>query len=100
MNRKEVVDTMAKNALLEIKRSLEPHVGQKIMLRANGGRRKTVERSGVLEETYPSVFIVKLDQEQYAFKRVSYSYADILTESVEVTVCSNDGQVRITYIQH
>lgn len=90
---------MAKNALLEIKRTMETHVGQKIMLRANGGRRKTIERSGVLEETYPSVFIVKLDQEQQTFKRVSYSYADILTESVEVTVCSDDGQVRITYIQ-
>ncbi|UJF33127.1 biofilm formation stimulator Veg [Paenibacillus hexagrammi] len=90
---------MAKNALLEIKRSLEPHVGQKIMLRANGGRRKTIERSGVLEETYPSVFIVKLE-ESNASKRVSYSYADILTESVEVTVCNDDGQVRITYIQH
>lgn len=90
---------MAKNALLEIKRTMETHVGQKIMLRANGGRRKTIERSGVLEETYPSVFIVKLDQEQQSFKRVSYSYADILTESVEVTVCNDDGQVRITYIQ-
>ncbi|SFM32131.1 Uncharacterized protein Veg [Paenibacillus sp. 1_12] len=90
---------MAKNALLDIKRSLEPHVGQKIMLRANGGRRKTIERSGVLEETYPSVFIVKLDQEQNAFKRVSYSYADILTESVEVTVCQADGEVRIAIHQ-
>lgn len=91
---------MAKNALLEIKRSLEAHVGQKIMLRANGGRRKTIERTGVLEETYPSVFIVKLDQEQHTFKRVSYSYADILTESVEVMVCQDEEQVRITYIQH
>lgn len=90
---------MAKNALLEIKRNLEAHVGQKIMLKANGGRRKTVERTGVLEETYPSVFIVKLDQEQHAFKRVSYSYADILTESVEVTVCQDEGHVRITYVQ-
>jgi len=90
---------MAKNALLEIKRSLDAHVGQKIMLRANGGRRKTIERTGVLEETYPSVFIVKLDQDQNAFKRVSYSYADILTESVEVTVCQDNEQVRITYVQ-
>lgn len=90
---------MAKNTLLDIKRSLEPHVGQKIMLKANGGRRKTIERSGVLEETYPSVFIVKLDQEQQTFKRVSYSYADILTESVEVTVQSDDGEVRITIHQ-
>lgn len=90
---------MAKNVLLEIKQSLEPHVGSKIMLKANGGRRKTIERSGVLEETYPSVFIVKLDQEQHAFKRVSYSYADILTESVEVTVCHEDGETRIMYIE-
>ncbi|MEV2693527.1 Veg family protein [Paenibacillus larvae] len=91
---------MAKNSLLEIKRSLDPHVGQKIRLRANGGRRKTIERSGVLEETYPSVFIVKLDQEQHTFKRVSYTYVDILTESVEVTVCNDEGQTRITYIEH
>lgn len=88
---------MAKNSLQEIKRSLEPHVGSRIMLKANGGRRKTIERTGVLEETYPSVFIVKLDQEQHAFKRVSYSYADILTETVEVTVCQDDGQLRIAY---
>lgn len=90
---------MTRNALTEIKRSLDEHVGRKIKLKANGGRRKTIERSGVLEETYPSVFIVKLDEEQHAFKRVSYSYADILTESVEVVVCNDDGQVRISYAQ-
>ncbi|MFS0725084.1 biofilm formation stimulator Veg [Paenibacillus sp. 1P07SE] len=90
---------MAKNSLLEIKRSLEAHVGSKISLRANGGRRKTIERTGVLEEIYPSVFIVKLDQDQHAFKRVSYSYADILTESVEVTVRNDEGEVRINHIQ-
>ncbi|ADM67933.1 biofilm formation stimulator Veg [Paenibacillus sp. SEL3] len=86
---------MAKNTLLEIKRSLDAHVGQKILLRANGGRRKTVERTGVLEETYPSVFIVKLDQEQQTFKRVSYSYADILTESVEVSVYDPDSHTSV-----
>lgn len=90
---------MTRNALTEIKRSLDEHVGRKIKLKANGGRRKTIERSGVLEETYPSVFIVKLDEEQHSFKRVSYSYADILTESVEVVVCNDDEQVRISYAQ-
>ncbi|KAA9003627.1 Veg protein [Paenibacillus spiritus] len=80
---------MANNTLLEIKRNLEAHVGSKITLRANGGRRKTVERTGVLEETYPSVFIVKLDEQQ-SFKRVSYSYTDVLTESVEITVCGEE----------
>ncbi|WP_106769555.1 biofilm formation stimulator Veg [Paenibacillus faecalis] len=90
---------MAKNALLEIKRSLDAHLGQKITLRANGGRRKTVERTGVLEETYPSVFIVKLDQDQQTFKRVSYSYADVLTETVEIMVLDDDSQLRVTYVK-
>jgi uncharacterized protein Veg len=87
---------IAKNALNEIKRSLDRHVGEKILLRANGGRRKTIERTGVLEETYPSVFVIKLDQEN-SFKRVSYSYADILTETVELMVCKDDGEVRLAY---
>lgn len=89
---------MAKNALVEIKKSLEGHVGSKILLRANGGRRKTIERTGVLEETYPSVFIVKLDQDQHAFKRVSYSYADILTETVELSIRKDDGDIRIEFV--
>lgn len=74
---------MAKT-LIEIKQGLENQLGQRLKLRANRGRRKTIERSGTLAETYPSVFVVELDQDENAFERVSYSYADVLTESVEI----------------
>ncbi|MXQ54509.1 biofilm formation stimulator Veg [Shimazuella alba] len=91
---------MGKNALSEIKLKLDGYIGQKIHLKANSGRRKTIERTGILEETYPSVFIVKLDEDQHSFKRVSYSYADILTESVELTVFQPDNeQVQVKYIK-
>ena len=69
----------------DIKHTLEEHVGKRLSLKANGGRRKTIHRVGVLEETYPSVFIVKLDQDTNAYERVSYSYTDVLTETVELT---------------
>ena len=85
----------AKNALQDIRRNLETLVGEKILLRAIGGRRKTVERTGVLEETYPSVFVVKLDQAESSFKSVSYSYADVLTETVELLVLREDEQIRV-----
>ncbi|GGF35783.1 MULTISPECIES: biofilm formation stimulator Veg [Halobacillus] len=75
---------MAKT-LVEIKQSLEGQIGKRLTLKANGGRRKTIERSGVLAETYPAVFIVELDQDENAFERVSYSYADVLTETVELS---------------
>lgn len=71
--------------LIEIKQNLEGQIGKKLTLTANGGRRKTVIRSGVLSDTYPSVFVVELDQDENAFERVSYSYADVLTEAVEIS---------------
>ena len=40
----------------EIKSELDHHLGQRLMLKANSGR-KTVEQSGVLAETYRSVLL-------------------------------------------
>lgn len=70
--------------IMEIKQGLEEQIGKRLKLTANGGRRRTIIRSGVLSETYPSVFVVELDKDENAFERVSYSYADVLTETVEL----------------
>lgn len=78
--------------IMEIKKGLEGQIGKRLKLTANGGRRKTIIRSGVLSETYPSVFVVELDKEENAFERVSYSYADVLTEAVEINFLEDKGQ--------
>lgn len=80
----------ATNALMQIRRSLESHVGQKIRLRAHRGRRKTLEKVGVLENTYPSIFVVRIDEPTYN-QRLSFSYADVLTETVELTLMHKEG---------
>ncbi|WP_067841291.1 biofilm formation stimulator Veg [Amphibacillus sediminis] len=85
---------MAKT-LVEIKRGLDSQIGKRLKLIANGGRRKTVERYGTLAETYPSVFIVALDQDENAFERVSYSYADILTETVELSFIDDRSKLAV-----
>ncbi|MFK2826971.1 Veg family protein [Bacillus sp. B190/17] len=77
--------------LADIKRSLDSNLGKRLLLKANGGRRKTIERYGVLAETYQAVFVVELDQDENAFERVSYSYADVLTETVELTFEDTTG---------
>ncbi|WP_243388463.1 biofilm formation stimulator Veg [Bacillus kexueae] len=81
---------MAKT-LSDIKQALDSNLGRRLTLKANGGRRKTIERSGILAETYPSVFIIELDQEENSFERVSYSYADVLTETVQLTFTDENG---------
>ncbi|ANB59534.1 uncharacterized protein Veg [Anoxybacillus voinovskiensis] len=80
---------MAKT-LSDIKKALDSNIGKRLTLKANGGRRKTIERCGILAETYPSVFVIELDQTENAFERVSYSYADVLTETVQLTFFDDD----------
>ena len=81
----------------DIKSSLDCQLGNRIVLKANGGRKKTIERSGVLKETYPSVFIVELDQDIYNFERVSYTYTDVLTENVQVSFEDDNHQEAIAH---
>lgn len=79
--------------LADIKNSLDSNLGKRLLLKANGGRRKTVERFGTLAETYPAVFVIELDQDENAFERVSYSYADVLTETVELTFLNKQQEM-------
>lgn len=69
----------------DIKRGLEPNLGRRLHVKANGGRRKTIERNGILAGVYPSVFVVELAEEHCTSERLSFSYADVLTENVELT---------------
>jgi uncharacterized protein Veg len=68
--------------IASIKKYLEGHIGEKVTLKANGGRKKIFVDSGVLEGVYPSIFVVRL--ETGAQRTVTYSYSDILTKTVQL----------------
>ena len=81
--------------LSDIKRDLESFVGRKIRLKANRGRNRIIEKEGVLESIYPNIFVVKLNERKIE-RRVSYSYADVLTETVELFVYDrHNSEIRI-----
>ena len=75
--------------LEQIKGSLEKHLGRKVILKANKGRKQIVTKKGVLEKVYPSVFIVKVEDGRGGNSRVSYSYSDLLTSNVKIQVFKN-----------
>lgn len=68
--------------LASIKKDIETHVGERVTLKANGGRRKILVDSGVLESTYPSIFVIRLDSDTQ--RKVTYSYSDVLTKTVQI----------------
>ncbi len=74
-----------KNTLQQIKLDLESCIGKRVKVKANRGRKQVLEAEGVIENTYPKIFVVKLDK-SHSVRRLSYTYADVLTKTVELTV--------------
>lgn len=72
------------SSLQDIKQKLDNRVGDSIKVTAQAGRKKITERSGVLRETYPSLFVIELN-DSAKFDRVSYSYTDVLTKNIDIT---------------
>ncbi len=65
-----------------IRKKLDSHLGERIKVKANQGRRRISIKEGILENTYPSIFVMRLDDESR--RAVSWSYTDVLTDSVEI----------------
>ncbi|WP_315081492.1 Veg family protein [uncultured Clostridium sp.] len=65
-----------------IKKDIEKHVGDKVTLRANGGRKKILVNDGVIDSVYDSIFVIKLKTDTP--RTVTYSYSDVLTKTVQL----------------
>lgn len=85
-----------KGDLFQIKKDIDTCVGHRVQLKANKGRRKSFIKEGILEKSYPSIFVVKFENDYETTRRVSYSYTDILTKTVELTVYKDDKEIEVS----
>ncbi|MGE5614893.1 MAG: Veg family protein [Bacillota bacterium] len=85
-----------KSDLFQIKKNIETCIGEKVQLKANKGRKKAFIKEGIIEKSYPSIFIIKFENEYETIRRVSYSYTDILTKAVELTIYKDDKKIRVS----
>lgn len=63
------------------------------MLKVNRGRRKNIIRKGVIDDIYPSVFTIVVEDELSNVQTLSYTYSDILISSIELTLCKNNEKI-------
>ncbi len=84
-----------KFTLNEIKNTVNIHLGSKVKLRTNLGRKKISIREGILDATYPSIFVVRLREGRDMDRKLSFCYSDILTETVEIRLCDTDKNIML-----
>ena len=69
-----------------VRSDIQRIVGSKVRLETNKGRHKSVVSSGVVSHAYPSIFTVQINEGTDS-RRLSFSYTDVLTNTVEITLC-------------
>jgi uncharacterized protein Veg len=82
-----------KETLSIIKKNVQDCIGEKVILKTNKGRKKVLVKEGVLEEVYSNIFIVRINNGLESERTVSYSYSDVLTETVEIKLLRNEQNI-------
>lgn len=79
---------MQQKDIMNVRRAVDANIGRRVRVRANKGRHKYSFAEGVIQESYPSIFTVRINaDEDNAERVVSYSYTDVLTRDVQLVIC-------------
>lgn len=75
-------------SLGNVRRALNKHVGSKVLIKSNLGRHKYDVLEGIITETYPCIFLIQVkNEEENSVQTLSYSYTDVITKDVQLTLC-------------
>lgn len=79
---------MANASVGNVRRAVAKHVGSRVKVRSNLGRHKYDVTEGVISDIYPAIFLVTVEnEEENTLQTISYSYADVITKDVQLTLC-------------
>lgn len=70
-----------------VRSDIQKIIGSTVKLETNKGRHKSVVNTGVVSNVYPSIFTIQLSGGSDASRKLSFSYTDVLTNAVEITLC-------------
>ena len=68
-----------------VKNKINELVGKDISMRVCRGRKQVKQYKGVIESTFPSVFVVRLTGGGHTMSSLSYSYSDIVCGEVVIS---------------
>ena len=69
-----------------IKKEVEEALGRNVVVKADKGRKRIVTKEGVLEGAFADVFPVRVTNNFDVESTVSYTYTDVLTGTVKMTI--------------
>ena len=67
-----------------VRASVHQQCGSSVMIQLDRGRNKVDVQRGVIQNAYPSVFTILVDDER---ELLSFTYTDIITRDIRMKLC-------------
>ena len=68
-----------------VKQKINELKGKNIKMQINRGRKRFIKYTGIIESTYPCVFVVRINSPS-SVETLSYSYSDVLCGDVKIAI--------------
>ena len=80
---------MQQKDLNRVRASVLQQCGSKVKIQLDRGRNKVDTQEGVIQNAYPSVFTILIDDErdENPPQLLSFSYTDIITRDIRMKLC-------------
>ncbi len=80
---------MQQNDINKVRASVFQQCGQKVLIQLDRGRNKVDIQEGTIQDAYPSVFTILVDDEVDGNppQLLSFSYTDIITRDIRMRLC-------------
>ncbi|MCL2741219.1 MAG: Veg family protein [Oscillospiraceae bacterium] len=82
-----------RNTYNKVKDFLDDNVGERVKLKIIMSRKKISIQEGILEYTYPNIFVIKIENDFNVVSRMSFSYTELLTKAIEIVICKTEQRV-------
>ncbi len=74
----------------KLQEGLAQFIGSEVKVKANSGRKRYEEHTGILDGTYSNLFVVRMDDPRTP-RKMSFNYVDLLTGNV-ILLIQRDGK--------
>ena len=80
---------MEQAEIRKVRASIHQQCGNRVKIQLDRGRNKVDIQEGVIQQAYPSVFTVLVDDdmEQNPQQLLSFSYTDVITKDIRMKLC-------------
>ena len=73
---------MEQTEIRKVRASIHQQCGNRVKIQQDLGRNKVDIQEGVIQQAYPSVFTVLIDDEL-----LSFTYTDVITKDIRMQLC-------------